>query len=524
MNAFRSIAPLTVAFFLAVWISVGHAADNILLIIADDFGVDSCPLTNTVPPAASLPSMPNLTTLKSSGVLFRNAYAQPLCSPSRATMLTGRHPFRHGIGVAIGGTNIAELQASEFTLPHAFAANPSLGYQCAAFGKYHMNAGLVNDTPRSIAGFSYFAGTIEGEVADYSNWTKIVVPSTGSPTVATSTTYATTDTTDEAINWIAAQGAAPWFAWVAFHAPHKPFHIPPQSLHAYGTGPLTARQKFEASAQALDTELGRLLAAVNLANTHVIFIGDNGTDADVIQPPYSSAHAKGTLYEGGTRVPLVIAGPAVVNPNRESLAPVHCVDLYATILELAGINVATTQPSANPIDSHSVRPILQDTENTALIGRRFAFSERFASPADPEDGAALRDDLGYKLIRFNAALLGEELYRISTDVNESNNLLPTPPTIAALGSYYGLTMQFGNFTATPATAPEVADLQWIGADFSLRITETSATSYTLLRSTTLDYGTWLPVSGVTIVDEGATRLFTDPAATGTNVFYRVLAQ
>ena len=88
-----------------------------------------------------------------------------------------------------------------------------------------------------------------------------------------------------------------------------------------------------------------------------------GTPANVVQTPYTSTHAKESIYDGGTRVPLIIAGPAVVSPNRESTALVNCVDIYSTILELAGINVTATQPAANPIDSKSLLPILQNTSD-----------------------------------------------------------------------------------------------------------------------------------------------------------------
>ena len=145
-------------------------------------------------------------------------------------------------------------------------------------------------------------------------------------------------------------------------------------------------------------------------------------------------------------------------------------------------------------------------------------------PADPSDGVALRDERGYKLIRFDDPLLAEELYRVSTDLNETNNLLPNPATIPALGSFYGLTIELGKYTETPAAAPKVTDPLLSGTQFSLRVEKTSATAYTLLRSATLDYGTWLPVSGASILDEGATLLFTDPSASGSKLFYRVVAE
>lgn len=491
-----------------------HGANNILLIIADDLGADSFPLTAIA--GVSVPPMPNITALKASGILFRNAYAHPVCSPSRAAMLTGRHPFRTGIGEATG----PQLTASEFTLPDAFAANAGLGYQLAQFGKWHLTSGPgTNNTPRTIGGWTYFAGSLPGQLTDYFSWTKITVgPTTNIPTSVTSTTYATTDVVNEAVAWIQSRGSSPWFAWVAFNAPHLPFHTPPSNLHTYGTGTLTNRQKFEAAAQAMDTEVGRLLAAVDRSKTNIIFLGDNGTPAQVIQAPYSSAHAKNTLYEGGTRVPMIIAGPAVVSPNRDNTALVHCVDLYATILDLAGINAATTQPAANPTDSRSLLPLLQNLPEPT----RYPFCQQFGGQLTAADyGTALHDGLGYKLVQF---LDGhEEFYNVITDGNEATNLLSGTLSAAAQGSYYGLKIAMGNFQTTLAT-PVVQSTALSGAQFTVRVNKAAGATYTLFRSTLLNYGTWLPVSGVTFVDEGATVSLTDPASGGGAFFYRVMAR
>ena len=152
MKPMRSSLLKIVAFALTL-VSPARGADNILLIIADDLGADSFPLTASA--GASVPPMPNIAALKSTGVLFRNGCAHPTCSPSRAAMLTGRHPFRTGIGEALVGATGPELQASEFTLPEAFAANASLGYQLASFGKWYLNGGPgSNNTPRTIGGWT----------------------------------------------------------------------------------------------------------------------------------------------------------------------------------------------------------------------------------------------------------------------------------------------------------------------------------------------------------------------------------
>ena len=431
MNVPRSVPLKVAALLLLTALMASAQPSNVLLIIADDLGVDSFPLT--AQPGASVPPMPNITALKNSGVLFTRAYAQPVCSPTRCCMLTGRNAFRTGIGVQLEGATSAQLQASEFTLPEAFAANAGLGYSLAMFGKWHLNAGAgTNDSPRTIGGWPYFSGTIAGAVPDYFAWTKIT-----NNVSQSITTYATTETINDAITWIGAQGTSPWFAWVALNAPHTPFHQPPLELHSYDAAPATNRNYYEAMCEAMDTEVGRLLATVDLAETTVIFIGDNGTPSNVIQAPFTSAHSKGTLYDGGTHVPLIIAGKGVIAPDRTSSVPVHCVDLYATILELAGIDIAATQPPGQTLDSQSLLPILQNSANPA----RYAFMEQFGgSLTDSESGDSLVDPAGYRLIQFNDG--HEEFYKTTTDLNETTTLLGSGTlTTADQAAYAALKLQ-----------------------------------------------------------------------------------
>ena len=111
--------------FLALMLALGmtaSASNNILLIIADDYGIDSSSLYNTSP-AATLPPTPNIAALAANGVRFTGAYGYPTCSPSRSAMLTGRYGFRTGTGDVVSAAANNSLTAAEFTLPEAFAAN-----------------------------------------------------------------------------------------------------------------------------------------------------------------------------------------------------------------------------------------------------------------------------------------------------------------------------------------------------------------------------------------------------------------
>ena len=268
---------------------------NILLLIVDDWGTDSSPIDNntTLNPGTTFPPMPNVEALAARGLRFTNAYAQPVCSPTRATILTGRQPFRHGVGAPEG----AALPASELTLPEIFAAESS-PYQLASYGKWHLGGGETG--PADLGGWPEFAGILNGGVASYTNWNK----TENGVTTNGVTTYSTSDQVNEAINFINAQSSNPWFVWMGFNAPHTPFHNPPSELHGYptyptdGNGEVTGANRrfaYEAALQSLDTEIGRLLANVDLETTNVILIGDNGTPGSVVQAPYGNGHAKDTL-------------------------------------------------------------------------------------------------------------------------------------------------------------------------------------------------------------------------------------
>jgi arylsulfatase A-like enzyme len=490
------------------------AQQNILLIIADDYGADSSSLYSSTNAGASLPPTPNIESLAQSGVVFRNAYANPVCSPTRACVFTGRHGFRTGLGdVVLGGG--ATLSASEFTLADAFAVNSGLGYQVAQFGKWHLANGP--NSPSLIGGWPHFAGSIQGAVTNYNSWNKTVNGST----TPNYTNYATTDVVNDAVAWIQARGVQPWFAWVAFNAPHVPYHKPPTNLcphYASLTGTQNdinnnQRKYYEAMTEALDTEIGRLLAAVNRTNTHIIFIGDNGTPGQVIQPPYSSARGKDTLYEGGIKVPFVITGPAVTSGGRTNSTLVHVVDLYSTILEMAGINVATTVPTNVTLDSQSILPALTGTTNLT----RYMYAEMFNTNAPAAtDGRVLRNQQ-FKLIRFDTG--DEAFYDLLADPTELTNLLSGTMSSTQLANYYSLQMKLGQYQVA-LTAPTISGHARSNNQFSVNVARGTNVSFSLWRGSALSELAWAPVTNFTATTNGTTVTLRDTNAGGT-FFYRV---
>ena len=496
--------------------SAGH--QNILLIIADDYGVDSSSLYNTNA-SASLPPTPTIASLAQNGVLFRNAYVNPVCSPTRACLITGRYGFRTGIGDVVVGAGSATLTAAEFTLPEAFAANSLSGYQLAQFGKWHLNNAPTS--PNNIGGWPHFAGSLIGQFASYTNWTKTV-----DGVSSTTTNYATTDLVNDAVAWIQAQGAKPWFAWIAFNAPHVPLHKPPNSLCPhYTTLSGTAadinahpRPYFEAMVEAMDTEMGRLLAAVDRTNTHIIFLGDNGTVGQVIQPPYPAARGKDTLYEGGIHVPFIISSPVVVAPGRTNSTLVNAVDVFSTILELAGINVVATIPAGVTIDSQSLLPVLQTNMNLT----RYAYSELFGTNIAANVGGRALHNGQFKLIRFTNG--SEVFYDLANDPYEGTNLLNGVLTATQLANYYSLVIALGAYQDALA-APVITGMVRTSGQFSVTVQRATNLTYALWRAPSLDSLAWAPLTNALIATNSPSLLtLTDNNAAADYYFYRVMAE
>ena len=231
--------------------------------------------------------------------------------------MTGRYGFRTGIGKPVpdGPERAAPRSShpSEFTLPEAFKrafeAQPEAAYHLALIGKWHLSRGI--DDPW-LQGWDHFSGPHPRLAAldDYYS----LAEGGERRGIAIVTDYATTDQVDDALDEIAKARDAGrnYLIWLALSAPHAPYQRPPLALlDAYKGVPATGasrRTYYEAMIEAMDTELGRLLAGVDLATTTVIFLGDNGTPNEVTATPYNADHAKLRVYEQGVKVPMIVAG------------------------------------------------------------------------------------------------------------------------------------------------------------------------------------------------------------------------
>jgi len=409
------------------------AQRNVLLIIGDDVGVDLVGAYGEHPHPASTPV---LDQLAADGILFRNAWSLPTCSPTRAALLTGRMPYQTGIGramypvgdkyeVALAETTVAELLGC--------------GWHKAAVGKWHMEADQISGLMHPLLqGFDTHRGAPwnlpDSTPSSYFDFQKAIDGQLGE-----CTTYATTDSVNEALDLIS-QYSEPWFIWLAFNASHTPFHDPPHDLHSEvvphdPSNDVPAANR--AAVQAMDTEIGRLLDGIDpdvLSHTVVIFIGDNGTHPDATTPPFDPAHAKGSIYEGGINVPLIIAGRGV-QKGAECAGLVQATDVFATILDIAGIAPppGTTGVSLGPYLEAPLQPTL----------RPWVYSERFKpngfGPYEQHQRAVR--DVRYKLIRDlgdGDSVIGESLFDLADDPFETTDLLGGQLTASQQSSYAAL--------------------------------------------------------------------------------------
>lgn len=518
----RSVLGQAVGLFAWCSALAAQSIPNTLLVIADDVGVDGigCYGYSTAAPT------PNIDALAARGVRFTSAIVNPLCSPTRAALLTGRYGFRTGVGNVVETGN--PLPASEVMLPELL--NP-VGVRTALIGKWHLGGASGPATP-TVMGFQSFAGSMSGAVSDYYLWQKVE-----NGTTHQETNYATTDLVDDAITFMQ-QAPEPWCLVLAFQAGHTPLHAPPAALHTQnltGLNPTTTPVPFyKAMLQAMDQELGRAIASLSstrLSNTNIVFLGDNGTASQVVEAPFSPQRSKGTVYQAGVRVPMIVAGPAVGGTARVEASLVGAVDLFPTLCALQGVDARAAVPASVALDGVSLQPLLQAANASPV--REFAFAERFttAPMVATNDREAVRDRQ-FELVRRRLAggTVSEEMYDLLADPWESTNLLAAPLSAAAETAYRGLRRElnrlrgvsvaarFGVACSGGGLAPQLAvsNAPLVGTNFTVTISGLNAAATAAFGVIGFDDSLWngiaLPWAMDSLGLPGCT-LYAAPAAT-----------
>jgi len=288
---------------------------------------------------------PVLDKLAADGARFDRFFVSPLCAPTRASLLTGRHFTRIGVSGVCGGAEV--MAAEEVTvaqlLKHA-------GYATGCFGKWH-NGECWPYHPNA-RGFEEFYGFCGGH---WDNYFDTTLERNGKPEKMTG--YITDVITDEAIRFIEANRDRPFFCYVPYNAPHDPMQVPQRYRDKYAARKLDAKTAaVYAMVENVDDNVGRLLKKLDelkLAdNTMVIFITDNGANGDRFNG--GMAGAKGSNMEGGCRVPCFIRWPKGIKPGTQVAQIAAHTDILPTLAELCGAN----EPRTLPLDGKSLVPLL----------------------------------------------------------------------------------------------------------------------------------------------------------------------
>jgi arylsulfatase A len=420
---------------------------NVLLILADDLG-----WSDLSSYGSNFHETPHIDGLASQGVRFSNAYAMPVCSPSRAALLTGKHPARLRMTIWSEGSrrgpsdrrllqaeSLHDLPHSETTLAEIYRRS---GYVTALVGKWHL--GDATHYPET-QGFDVNIGGTQWGAPQSFFWPYRgrgrfgpefrYVPDLefGSPGE-----YLTDRLTQEAIEVIDQAGDQPWFLYLAHHAPHTPIEAKEPDVRYFEKKlePTSSHRNpvYAAMLRSLDESVGRILAHLQqrqlAEDTIVIFASDNGgyigRDRNQDIPATTNAplrSGKGSLYEGGIRIPLIIHWPGVTPADRVSDQPVVLMDLFHTLA--APVSGDSTGGSQDGVD---LRPLLSRPE-TELDERDlfFHYPHYYHAPRTSPVSAIRSGD--WKLLEHLED--GKvELYNLREDPSEESDVSSRFPEVA----------------------------------------------------------------------------------------------
>ena len=395
---------------------------NIVYIVADDLG------WKDVGFHGSDIRTPNLDKLATNGVRLEQFYAQPMCTPTRAALMTGRYPIRYGLQTAVIPSSATYgLATDEWLLPQALK---EAGYYTAIVGKWHLGHADPKYWPRQ-RGFDYQYGPLIGEIDYFTHEAHGVVDWYRNNKLVKEEGYSTTLLGNEAVKLIEQHDAStPFYLYLTFNAPHTPYQATQEYLDQYKTISDPSRRAYAASITAMDDQIGRVVAALEKKgmrdNTLIVFQSDNGGTRNkmfageedvskVVIPcdngPYRDG--KGSLYEGGTRVVALANWPRHIKPGGISNEMIHVVDMYPTLATLA----AAPFTRSKPLDGLDVWATISE-------GKPSPRTEVIYN-VEPFRAGIRQGD--WKLIWRTPLPSAIELYNIAQDPSEKNNVAAQNP-------------------------------------------------------------------------------------------------
>ncbi|MET7257691.1 sulfatase family protein [Dyadobacter fermentans] len=392
-----------------------HRKPNIVVILADDLGYGDIGTFG-----ATDIRTPNIDRLAASGIKLTSFYStSPVCSPTRAALITGRYPRRLGIDHVFFPESFTGIPPEEVTIAEALKGN---GYRTAIFGKWHL--GHHRQFLPLQNGFDEYYGI------PYSNDMMGVVYLRGNDvdSIKVNQKYITQTYTKEAVRFIDQNKDKPFFLYITHNMPHVPIYASPEFEGK------SKRGLYGDVIEELDWSVGEVVKALKKngleENTLVVFTSDNGPWL-IFDVEGGSAgplrQGKGTTFEGGQRVPAVAYWPGKIKPGTVYDDLASQLDLYPTIISLTGSRKTQTQ---KPLDGEDISPVLFGTGKRK--GDEFAYYSNGIIEAYRKGDWKIR--LPQKDVKAGNAVIVPAadtlLFNLKNDIGEQHNLLKTNPTKA----------------------------------------------------------------------------------------------
>src|SRR5215467_7942260 len=402
---------------------------HIIHIVADDLGWKDAGFNG----ATDLKT-PNLDALAAGGAKFTQFYVQPMCTPTRAALMTGRYPFRYGLQTAvIPSVSAYGLDTTEYLMPQCLKA---AGYTTAIIGKWHLGHADKKYWPRQ-RGFDYQYGAMIGELDYFTHEEHGVLDWYRNNKPVKEEGYTTTLLGKDAARLIEQHDTSkPLYLYLTFNAPHTPYQAPKEYIDRYPNISDPTRRIYAGMVACLDDEIGRVVAALEKKgmrdNTLILFHSDNGGTRNKMftgqmanvsklnlpcdNGPYRDG--KGTLFEGGCLVCACANWPGHIKPQTVN-GLIHAVDIYPTLAALAGASTA----KCKPLDGLNVW-------DTIAEGKPSPRTE-FIYNVEPFRGGVRQGD--WKLIWRASIPTSVDLYNLAEDPYEKNNVADAhPEKVAAM--------------------------------------------------------------------------------------------
>lgn len=407
---------------------------NFVVIIADDLGYTD------VGWHGSEIKTPNLDRLANDGAKLEQFYVQPVCSPTRAALMTGRYPMRHGLqtGVVRPWAQYG-LPLEERTLPQALR---EVGYETSIVGKWHLGH-FQRDYLPTRRGFEHQYGHYNGALDYFTHVRDAGFDWHRDDAVCRDEGYTTSLLGDEAVRRIGQRDKSrPFFLYVPFNAPHAPLQAPQEYLDRYASIEKPQRRKYCAMVSCVDDQVGRIVKALDDAglreNTLIFFSSDNGGPIRQGATNGSLRDGKGSLYEGGVRVSALANWKGRIAPGTVVNVALHIVDIYPTLLKLAGarleqplaidgIDVCDVIAGGKPSPHEEI--LLNVTPNGGAIRRgdwKLVVNGRGATNADDAETTPDRPNRGR---RRKARSEEIELFNLADDPSEVKSLATDKPEL-----------------------------------------------------------------------------------------------